>query len=159
MDEAAVHACGPGEGSAMQTVDIALILFGAGCCYAPVEIGRDVRKYGARTARTIGRVIGHVERSTDWHDGDGVGYRPPTRHTRIQFAIGEQAHECISSTGATFTIHHVGDEVPVRYDPDDPANADLAHGAKTSAALRLMQFGFPVVGVSLLIAAAVRLMA
>ena len=142
----------------MQTVDIALIVFGIVLCYAPFEIGRDVRRYGARTAHAIGRVIGHVERSTDWHDGDSTSYRPPTRHARIRFAIGQSMHECISSTGASFTIHHIGDEVPVRYDPNDPSNADLAHGEKTSFALRLMQFGFPVIGIGLLIAAAVRLM-
>lgn len=142
----------------MQTVDIAFLVFGAAMCYAPVEIGRDVRKYGARTARTLGRVIGHVQRSTDWHDGDGADYRPATRHARIQFIVDEAVHECISSTGASFTVHHVGDTVPVRYDPGDPSNADLAHGAATSAALRAMQFGFPLIGVGLIAAAAVRLM-
>lgn len=142
----------------MESFDIALLLFGGLFLLAPLELRRDRARMDARRGFAEGVVIGHESRRTI-HDTDHTTtHRPDTRHARIAFEIDGIRHECVSSVGASFNIHRIGQRVMVRFDPDDPTNADIAHGAGSDAAMRLLILGFPIVGVLMIVFAAMRLL-
>lgn len=141
----------------MESFDIALLLFGGLFLLAPLELRRDRARMDARRGFAEGVVVGHESQGTIHYTDHTTTHRPDTRHARIAFEVDGVRHECVSSVGASFTVHRIGQRVTVRFDPDDLSNADIAHGSGSDAAMRLLILGFPIAGALMIAFAATRL--
>ena len=141
----------------MENVDIALLFFGAVMAASPLETVRRLRQRQARTCRTEGTVVGHEDSSSLMHSGDATRHGPGTRHARIVYEVDGQRYECVSSVGASWTLHHQGQVVDVAYDPDDPSQGDIVTGPALNALETAVVWALPTAGVACLMTAAIRL--
>lgn len=141
----------------MEHVDIALLLFGVAMVASPLETVRQLRQRRAKTGRTEGTVVGHADQISLMHPGDATQHGPGTRHARIAYEVDGRRYECVSSVGASWTMHAVGQVVDVAYDPDDPSRGDVVTGPALNALEVGVVWGLPIAGVACLAIAAVRL--
>ncbi len=141
----------------VESFDIAMLFFGCLFLLAPLELCRDRARMDARRRIAEGVVVGHESQGTIHYTDHTTTHRPDTRHARIAFEVDGIRHECVSSVGASFTVHQIGQRVMVRFDPDNLSNADIAHGAGSDAAMRLLILGFPIAGALMIVFALMRL--
>lgn len=87
----------------------------------PVQMWQLSHQQERRSARARGRVVGVTE--VDRHDESTTTHI--TLHPRVQFAAGGRQHEFVSAYGNSWSRPAIGSSVEVRYDPHDPANADV----------------------------------
>jgi hypothetical protein len=142
----------------MENLDIALLLLGAALVASPIETVRQLRARQAKTGRTEGTVVGHQHSVSTMHRGDATMHGPGTGHARIAYEVGGRRYECVSSVGASWTMHAVGQAIDVAYDPDDPSRADVVTGRAINGPEVAVVWGLPVVGLCCLGIAAARLL-
>lgn len=141
----------------MQNLDIALLFFGVVMVASPLETVRQLRGRQAKTGRTEGTVVGHEDSISLMHPGDATKHGPGTRHARIAYEVDGRRYECVSSVGASWMMHEVGQVVDVAFDPGDPSRGDVVTGRALNALEVAVVWGLPIAGVVCLSIAAVRL--
>ena len=112
-----------------------------------------VRRFLATAVDVEGTVLGHESRtSTSSSGGHSTSYHPV-----VQFATSEgRSMQFTDKVGGSPPSHDVGETVPVKYDPGDPADARISTGFRLwfgPGLVGLLGVGFLVAGVIVLVVA------
>lgn len=136
----------------MERLHFVLLAFGVASFVSLSMAVRVRRTQRARTGRTTGVVIGHAPNPNPW-----VGNRSATAHAVIRYEVDGQTHECVSTVGASWIMHDVGETVDVRFNPTRPSNGDIVSNA-SDGILTAAIVALPAVGVASLATVAWHLM-
>ena len=142
----------------MENVDILLLLLGLAMVASPLETTKQLRKRRSFTGRAEGTAVGHEDAPSTMYPGDATQHGPGCSHARIAFEVAGKRYECVSSVGASWTVHHQGQVVDVAYDPSDPSRADVVTGRAINGLEVAVVYGLPVAGLCCLVIAGVRLL-
>ena len=110
-----------------------------------------VRRFLATAVDVEGTVLGHESRmSTSSSGGRSTSYHPV-----VQFATLEgRSMQFTDNVGGSPPSHDVGETVPVKYDPGDPADARISTGFRLwfgPGLVGLLGVGFLVAGLIVLV--------
>jgi hypothetical protein len=94
----------------------------------PISLLRQLRRQQRRSAQARGEVVGIEQRESVFERDSNFQVGPGTTHARVRFAVGARQHEFVAGYGNSWSTPRVGATVALRYDPRDPANAELDVG-------------------------------
>jgi hypothetical protein len=97
-----------------------------------------------RTATARGKIVGHEIKhgcTRPGFDSRSVG----TRHPVMEFEVNGSAVRSVSEVGASWKMLREGQTVNIRYNPENPEDAEIDHVAIASTEQHLA-FLFPLIG-------------
>ena len=125
-------------------------LIGLGFLCYPLHAKREKQKTRRRrTATATGVIRNHKTRAQTTRPGFQAG-GVSTLHPVVEFEVNGETCQVTSEVGASWNMVREGQQVKVRYNPDDPQDAEIDDIA-VEAAEQFLLLIFPLIGLGLFI--------